>query len=38
MALRDGLCHVAGSHLLDPETGEYTLPYVDRLLADPTPP
>jgi putative molybdopterin biosynthesis protein len=31
-ALRDGLCHVAGSHLLDPETGEYTLPYVDRLL------
>ena len=31
-ALRDGLCHVAGSHLLDPETGGYTLPYVDRLL------
>jgi putative molybdopterin biosynthesis protein len=31
-ALRDGLCHVAGSHLLDPETGEYTLPYVERLL------
>ena len=31
-ALRDGLCHVAGSHLLDPESGEYTLPYVDRLL------
>src|SRR5215207_10491823 len=24
-ALRDGLCHVAGSHLLDPATGEYTL-------------
>jgi putative molybdopterin biosynthesis protein len=33
-ALRDGLCHVAGSHLLDPETGEYTLPYIDRLLPD----
>jgi len=33
-ALRDGLCHVAGSHLLDPETGEYTLPYVDRLIPD----
>jgi putative molybdopterin biosynthesis protein len=32
VALRDGLCHVAGSHLLDPESGEYTLPYVDRVL------
>ncbi|MEU8403820.1 molybdopterin biosynthesis protein [Nonomuraea sp. NPDC048892] len=32
VALRDGLCHVAGSHLLDPATGLYTLPYVDRLL------
>ncbi|HMJ02119.1 MAG TPA: substrate-binding domain-containing protein, partial [Conexibacter sp.] len=31
-ALRDGLCHVAGSHLLDPESGEYTLPYLERLL------
>ncbi|HYN91892.1 MAG TPA: substrate-binding domain-containing protein, partial [Thermoleophilaceae bacterium] len=31
-ALRDGLCHVAGSHLLDPESGDYTLPYVERLL------
>ena len=26
VALRDGLCHVAGCHLLDPDTGEYTLP------------
>jgi putative molybdopterin biosynthesis protein len=34
VALRDGLCHIAGSHLLDPDTGEYTLPYVDRLLGD----
>ena len=34
MALRDGLCHLAGSHLLDPATGEYTLPYVARLLPD----
>ena len=33
VALRDGLCHLAGSHLLDPQTGEYTLPYVDRVLA-----
>jgi putative molybdopterin biosynthesis protein len=32
VALRDGLCHVAGSHLLDPASGEYTLPYVDRVL------
>lgn len=34
VALRDGLCHLAGSHLLDPATGTYTLPYVDRLLGD----
>jgi len=33
-ALRDGLCHLAGSHLLEPETGEYTIPYVERVLAD----
>ncbi|HTX26790.1 MAG TPA: molybdopterin biosynthesis protein [Streptosporangiaceae bacterium] len=31
IALRDGLCHIAGSHLLDPDSGEYTLPYVDRV-------
>ena len=31
-ALRDGLCHLAGSHLLDPGSGEYTLPYLERLL------
>jgi putative molybdopterin biosynthesis protein len=34
VALRDGLCHLAGSHLLDPASGEYTLPYVDRVLGD----
>ncbi|MDP9400422.1 MAG: molybdopterin biosynthesis protein [Actinomycetota bacterium] len=34
VALRDGLCHLAGSHLLDPATGAYTLPYVDRVLGD----
>jgi molybdopterin molybdotransferase/putative molybdopterin biosynthesis protein len=33
VAVRDGLCHLAGSHLLEPETGEYTLPYLDRLMA-----
>jgi putative molybdopterin biosynthesis protein len=32
VALRDGLSHVAGSHLLDLASGEYTLPYVDRVL------
>jgi putative molybdopterin biosynthesis protein len=31
VALRDGLCHIAGSHLLDPASGEYTLPYIDRV-------
>jgi putative molybdopterin biosynthesis protein len=31
VALRDGLCHLAGAHLLDPATGQYTLPYLDRL-------
>ena len=34
VALRDGLCHLAGSHLLDPASGEYTLPYVDRVLGE----
>jgi len=34
VALRDGLCHLAGSHLLDPATGEYTLPYLDRILPE----
>ena len=34
VALRDGLCHVAGSHLLHPATGEYTLPYLDEMMAD----
>jgi putative molybdopterin biosynthesis protein len=33
-ALRDGLCHVAGSHLLDPDSGDYTLPWIDRLMPD----
>src|SRR5215469_5443200 len=31
VALRDGLCHIAGSHLLDPASGEYTMPYIDRV-------
>jgi putative molybdopterin biosynthesis protein len=31
-ALRKGTCHVAGSHLLDTETGEYNLSYIKRYL------
>lgn len=32
MALRAGEVHVAGSHLLDPETGEYNWSYIRRYL------
>jgi putative molybdopterin biosynthesis protein len=34
VALRDGLCHLAGSHLLHPASGEYTLPYLDEMMPD----
>lgn len=34
VALRDRLCHLAGSHLLHPATGEYTLPYLDKMMSD----
>ncbi len=34
LALRRGEAHLAGSHLLDPETGEYNLPYIQRTLPD----
>ncbi|MDE3132187.1 MAG: molybdopterin biosynthesis protein [Acidobacteriota bacterium] len=34
IALRDGLCHLAGSHLLEPETGTYNIPYVESMLPD----
>jgi len=37
VALRDGLCHIAGSHLLDPATGEYTVPYVDQVFGNAAP-
>jgi len=30
-ALRDGFCHAAGTHLLDPDTGEYNWRYVREL-------
>jgi putative molybdopterin biosynthesis protein len=28
LAIKNGVCHMAGLHLLDPETGEYNLPYI----------
>jgi len=34
LALKRGEAHMAGSHLLDEETGEYNLPHVRRLLPD----
>jgi putative molybdopterin biosynthesis protein len=33
MAIRDGRCHLGGTHLLDPETGEYNVSYIQRHLA-----
>ena len=32
IALKKGYAHMAGSHLLDPETGEYNIPYLCRYL------
>lgn len=32
IAVRDGEAHIAGSHLLDPETGEYNWYYIERYL------
>ncbi|MBW1913354.1 MAG: molybdopterin biosynthesis protein [Deltaproteobacteria bacterium] len=32
LALGKGLCHMAGSHLLDTTTGEYNLSYINRYL------
>jgi putative molybdopterin biosynthesis protein len=32
MALKQGMCHMAGSHLLDPEDGSYNTSYVRRHL------
>lgn len=32
MAMRRGEAHIAGTHLIDEETGEYNVPYVRRLL------
>lgn len=32
MALRKGICHISGSHLLDTRTGRYNLSYVEKYL------
>jgi putative molybdopterin biosynthesis protein len=34
VALSRGECHLAGSHLLDPESGEYNIKYVHQILAN----
>jgi putative molybdopterin biosynthesis protein len=34
MAVKRGVCHLAGAHLLDTETGQYNLSYVKRYLPD----
>ncbi len=34
VALRNGACHIAASHLLDTETGEYNSPYIKKLFPD----
>ena len=36
IALRKGACHMAGAHLLDPETGEYNIGYIRRYLTGAT--
>jgi putative molybdopterin biosynthesis protein len=34
VALSRGECHLTGSHLLDPESGEYNIKYVHQILAN----
>ncbi|WP_022853061.1 molybdopterin biosynthesis protein [Thermodesulfatator atlanticus] len=34
LALRDGLCHFGGTHLFDPETGDFNVPYIKRYLPE----
>jgi putative molybdopterin biosynthesis protein len=34
MAIKRGDAHVAGTHLLDDETGEYNVPFIKKYLAD----
>jgi len=32
LAIKNGICHMAGLHLLDPATGEYNFPYIRQYL------
>ncbi len=34
MAVKKGACHMAGSHLLDPEDGSYNISYIKKYLPD----
>ncbi len=34
VAVRDGLAHIAGTHLFDPESGTFNIPYIKRYLPD----
>lgn len=34
MAIKKGACHVAGSHLLDPEDGSYNISYIKKYLPE----
>ncbi len=34
MAIKKGMCHLAGSHLLDTENGTYNISYIDRYLPE----
>ena len=34
IAIREGRCHLGGTHLLDPETGEYNQSYIQRYLPE----
>ena len=38
MAIKKGVCHVAGSHLLDTESGTYNISYIQKYLSDDSPP
>ncbi|NJB68134.1 putative molybdopterin biosynthesis protein [Desulfobaculum xiamenense] len=34
MAVKNGSCHMAGTHLFDPETGDYNFPFIKKYLPD----
>lgn len=33
-AVKDGVCHTAGAHLFDPESGDYNFPFIEKYLPD----